>query len=111
MMRDGSCDARSFVRALRARAEAIRRGELERAMSRLRNLEPRDRAVVDALTRKLVDRLLSGPETRLGEVARDGRVPLESVRELLGLNSTAEPGRGEDGRRGDADPTERTEGE
>lgn len=111
MMGDGSSDTRSFIRALRARAEAIRRGEFERAMSRLRNLEPRDRAAVEALTRKLVDRLLSGPETRLGEAARDGRVPLESVRELLGLDAAAVPGRGENGRRGDGDPTGRTEGE
>lgn len=110
MMEDGSSDTPRFIRALRARAEVIRRGELKRAMSRLRQLEPRDRAAVEALTRKLVDRLLSVPETRLREAMGNGCVSPESVRELLGLDAVAEGGEGEKGCRAGGECAERTEG-
>lgn len=53
------------ISTLRSNAEEIRTAELEKAYSRLRHLSEADRAVVDALTRGLVNKLLHNPTVRL----------------------------------------------
>jgi glutamyl-tRNA reductase len=54
-------DAEPVIRALGERAEAVRRHELERAMRRLRNLTPEQAAVLDSMTKALVNRILADP--------------------------------------------------
>jgi len=54
-----------LIRALRARAEAIRRGELEKTLSHLGHLSERDRELVRALSKSLVNKLLHTPTARL----------------------------------------------
>ncbi len=52
------------IRALRARAEEARRRELARASSRLAGLSESERAAVEAVTRRLVNKLLHEPVVR-----------------------------------------------
>ncbi|MBI4541288.1 MAG: hypothetical protein HY704_17435 [Gemmatimonadetes bacterium] len=82
----------SFLRAVRARAEAIRRGELERALQRMGHLERRDRDAIEMLTRQLVKRLLRGPALRVQQAWANGGdgAALEDARHLLGLGARAE---------------------
>jgi glutamyl-tRNA reductase len=54
-------DAEPVIRALGERAEAARKRELERALRRLRDLTPDQIAVLDAMTRALVNRILADP--------------------------------------------------
>ena len=82
---------------LRARAEAIRLRELERAARRLERLSPEERRAVEALTVQLVNKLLHDPTVRLKEAAAvaDGAAYADAVRHLFALEapSDADPDR------------------
>jgi glutamyl-tRNA reductase len=81
------------IRHLRARAEAIRTGELGRMTSRLR-LDPEQLRGVEALTNAIVNKLLHAPVSRLRrEVEReDGIAYLEAARVLFALDDPDAPG-------------------
>lgn len=81
------------IRRLRARAEAVRVRELERALGRT-ELPPEARQAVDALTRAIVNKLLHAPISRLrAEVEREeGLAHLEAARTLFALDDPAAPG-------------------
>lgn len=76
------------IRDLRAYAEGIRQGELDRLASRLSGLDERQRAAVDALTRGLVNTLLHAPTVRLKDMAANGGgdVHADAVRDLFELD-------------------------
>jgi glutamyl-tRNA reductase len=57
--------ASPLVAALRQRAEEFRQAELEHHMAQLDDLAPGQRAMVDALTRRIVAKLLHEPSVRL----------------------------------------------
>ena len=82
------------IRDLRARAEAVRMEELEKALRRLSHLPPEDRAAVEALTRAMLNKLLHAPTVKLREAAGNGRgtTALDTVRYLFELDR--EPGEG-----------------
>jgi glutamyl-tRNA reductase len=76
-----------LVGSLRARAEQIRRGELERLGGRLAGLDERQRDAVEALTQGIVAKLLHEPTVGLKEAAgtpRGDRLA-ESLRHLFDL--------------------------
>jgi glutamyl-tRNA reductase len=75
------------IASLRARAEEIRRGELERAEARLGRLSDEQRSVVESLTAQIVNKLLHLPTVRMKQAATasDGVVYAETVRHLFGL--------------------------
>lgn len=81
------------IRHLRARAEAIREAELERALARL-GLDVEQRGGVEALTRSIVNKLLHAPLSRLRENAEreDGLAYLEAARVLFALDDPEAPG-------------------
>ena len=81
------------IRHLRARAEAIRSSELERAAAKL-GFDDAQRAGVEALTRAIVNKLLHAPVSRLREGAEheDGLVYLEAARVLFALDDPEAPG-------------------
>jgi glutamyl-tRNA reductase len=83
------------IRHLRARAEAVRQGELGRALGRL-GLEPAQREGVERLTRAIVNKLLHAPLARLraDKDREEGLAMLEAARALFGLDD-AEPAAGE----------------
>ena len=75
------------IKHMRARVEAIRLRELERALPRL-DLDEQGREGVDALTRALVNKVLHAPLSRLRQEAEreEGMVYLEVARMLFGLD-------------------------
>jgi glutamyl-tRNA reductase len=75
------------IRALRARAEGIRRRELAHAEARLAGLDDAERAAVEAVTRRLVNKLLHEPVVRGKALAAgpDGDLYARMLRELYAL--------------------------
>ena len=97
-----SLRAAPTIADLTAKAERIRRGEIERLASRLDHLRPEDREAVEQLTEGIINKLLHEPLIRLKEGApgSDGEARIEAVRELFGLDSQPapeEPAKGEGG--------------
>jgi len=76
--------AQPTIAGLRQRAEAVRRAELDRTLSRIPNLTDDDRRRIEAMTESLVNRLLHDPMTRLREDGNERHV--EALRELFGLD-------------------------
>jgi glutamyl-tRNA reductase len=70
------------ITGLRALAEVIRREELDRVSGRFESLTPRDRAVVEQLTRSIVNKLLHEPTVRM----KDGPELAQTVRDLFDLD-------------------------
>jgi glutamyl-tRNA reductase len=82
-----SLDVVPLLADLRQRAEAIRRGELERARQRLGPLNPDQEAALEAATSAIVNKLLHSPTAHLKEVAKNGSASevVELVRRLFRL--------------------------
>ena len=83
------------ISSLRARAESIRREELDRAQGRLASLSPSQRRAVEALTSQIVAKLLHQPTVRMKEAAAgaDGVLYADAVRHLFGLGDDADQAR------------------
>ena len=90
-----SLDVVPAISSLRARAESIRREELERAEGRLASLSPSQRRAVEALTSQIVAKLLHQPTVRMKEAAAaaDGVLYADAVRHLFGLGDDADQAR------------------
>jgi glutamyl-tRNA reductase len=86
-----SLDVVPAISSLRARAESIRREELERAQGRLASLSPSQRRAVEALTSQIVAKLLHQPTVRMKEAAAgaEGVLYADAVRHLFGLGDDA----------------------
>ncbi|MGI0149241.1 MAG: hypothetical protein ACREDF_06895, partial [Thermoplasmata archaeon] len=80
----GELDVTQFRKAV----EELRREEVERALARLPRLSEEDRAVVDKLATRLVNRFLHGPTERLRSLPEETRAQI--VRELV--QGLQEPG-------------------
>jgi glutamyl-tRNA reductase len=61
------------VTALRTRAESVRTAELARFRSKLDGLDPEQRDAVEALTQRIVNKLLHDPTVRLKDTAGTAR--------------------------------------
>jgi glutamyl-tRNA reductase len=83
----GALAAVPTIRALLARAEEIRRGELERGLAGV-ELDAKTAAAVEALTRGIVNKLLHAPLARLREELEGeaGLAHLEAARTLFALD-------------------------
>jgi glutamyl-tRNA reductase len=81
-----------LIRELRDRAESVRQAEVDKALRRLRHLEPEDRAVVDQLTRALLNKILHHPTVRLREAVSNGGgvAVLHAARYLFELDGEVE---------------------
>lgn len=73
-----------MIRALRERAEAIRRAELERTLARCPELSEREREAIQALSAAIVNKLLHGPITTIKATGAN-RELLQAARELFDL--------------------------
>ena len=75
---------------LRARAEQIRRAELERAMANLSApLSPEQTKVIEAMTSAIVNKMLHQPTARLRAVQAGDSELADAAAELFGLDGTA----------------------
>jgi glutamyl-tRNA reductase len=81
-----------LIRELRAHAEEIRQREVEKALRGMTDLSEADAAVVDALTRQILAKVLHRPTVRLKEAAGNGRERdvMRTMRYLLGLDEGEE---------------------
>jgi glutamyl-tRNA reductase len=81
---------------MRARMESMRERELSEALRRLENLPPAERAIVEELSRSLMNKFLHEPSVRLRAAAANGRGlgVVDTVRYLFGLERSGDP-RGE----------------
>jgi glutamyl-tRNA reductase len=79
------------IKHLRARVEAIRAGEVEKALSRLA-LDDATRGAVEALTHAIVNKILHAPLARLRAEAEreEGMAHLETARLLFALDEPAD---------------------
>lgn len=77
------------IRALRERAEDVRRAEIERLAGRLADLDEREREAVDSLTRGILNTLLHDPTVRLKSLADRGGAEhyALALRELFDLET------------------------
>ena len=82
-----SLDVVPAIASLRALAEEIRAGELERARGVLGSLSEQERRAVEALTSQIVNKLLHLPTVRMKEAAAasGGLIYADAVRHLFGL--------------------------
>ena len=82
------------IASLRAHAERIRAGELERAESRLGRLTEHDRRAVESITAQIVNKLLHLPTVRMKEAAAtaDGAMYASAVGTCSGWRTTADDG-------------------
>ena len=73
--------------SLRERLEAIRRGELDKALARLPDATPETRQVLEALSQAIVNKVLHPPIEKLRDSSRagHGRTWIEVVSEVFGL--------------------------
>lgn len=78
--------------ALRQRFGEVADEELNRALARLEHMSPEDRAVLQAMARSLVNKLLHQPMTELkaGAVEPDGSYLIDAVRRLFDLQDETE---------------------
>jgi glutamyl-tRNA reductase len=79
------------VTALREKAEAVVRDEVQRLSTRLPDLDPGARAEVEQTVRRVVDKLLHAPTVRVKELAASGAGDryTEALHELFGLDRWA----------------------
>jgi glutamyl-tRNA reductase len=72
------------IQQLRSRADKLRQAELDHLLSRLPDLNERDRELLDRFSQRLVNKLLHEPMLKLKEQASESALP-EAVGDLLGL--------------------------
>jgi glutamyl-tRNA reductase len=80
------------LKELCSRAEEIRAHELSRALNRMNNISNHEKEIVDLLTRRIVNKLLYAPTTRLKKHASngDGNTFDALVRELFAIGTDNE---------------------
>ncbi len=82
------------IRSLREKAEEIRCLELERALRKLPELDARQRKVVEAMGKRIVNKILNDPTVKIKEYAHgaDGGVYLKALRKLFNLETKSSQG-------------------
>ena len=79
------------LKELRDQMEGVRAAELERALRRLRHLNPDDRAQLDHFSHTLLNKFLHQPTIALKEAARAGREYglVEALKRLFSLGCSS----------------------
>ncbi len=85
----GGLDVVPTIVALRDKIETIRRAELEKALASLQDQAPRHRALLDALTSSIVNKILHAPLASLKREGGDDADLAASVRRLFDLELAA----------------------
>jgi glutamyl-tRNA reductase len=92
-VRLGEVEVVPTIVSLRERLEAIRTGEVRKALARLPDASPATREAMEALSAAIVNKILHAPITKLRESSRAGagRSWTELVQELFGLGGAGRP--------------------
>ena len=82
-------DVVPIISAIRARAEEVRRAELEKTLRKMPHLTPEERARLDALTKAIVNQPLHAPTVELKEAAKNARAAETAAiaRRLFGIST------------------------
>jgi len=77
-----------IIRGLQKQAEGVRQAELERTLRRLNNVSDREKEIIQAMTKRIVNKLLHQPIIRLKKHTgnQDGYQYAEIARDLFGLD-------------------------
>ena len=80
------------IAGLQKQAEGVRQAELERTLRRLNNVSDREKEIIQAMTKRIVNKLLHQPIVRLKKHASsyDGYQYAEVARDLFGLDEQEE---------------------
>lgn len=81
-----SLDAVPAVVALREKAEAIKREEIEKALNRMPDLGEKERRAIEAMAGAIVNKLIHAPTVALKEDAEDKDVMIAMIKRLYALN-------------------------
>jgi glutamyl-tRNA reductase len=79
-------EVRPIVNALMKKAEDIRRGQLNKTLSKLCNLSDEERDSLEAMTRSIATKILKDPVSHLKANANNNKDYIEMIRELFQLN-------------------------
>lgn len=82
----GSLDAVPAIVALRERAEAIKRAEIEKVTNKMPELGDRERRAIDLVASSIINKLIHPPTVALKEDAEDKDVLIAMVKRLYGLD-------------------------
>ncbi|MFQ5667685.1 MAG: glutamyl-tRNA reductase [Candidatus Binatia bacterium] len=84
-------DAVPTIVALRDKMEAIRKAELAKTLAALRDLSPRERESLEAMTTAIVNKILHGPITHLKQDGREREaLYLAAARQLFDITESDE---------------------
>jgi len=86
----GALEVVPTIVAIREKVEAIRQRELEKALLSLKDQAPRHRALLDALTSSIVNKILHAPISSLKSPDAEARDLLASARRLFDLEPPAD---------------------
>jgi glutamyl-tRNA reductase len=81
-----SLDSVPTVIALREKAEAIRKEELEKLMNRLSDIGEKDKKAIEGMASSIVNKLIHPPTVALKEDSEDKDVLIATIKRLYGLN-------------------------
>lgn len=85
-----SLDAIPAIVALRERAEAIKKDELERLINRFPHLEEKEQKAIEYMASAIVNKLIHTPTVALKEDSEDKDMLIAAIKKLYGLNGEKE---------------------
>lgn len=87
-----SLDVVPTIVALKKKFEEIRRGEMEKALSGMNNLQEKDKETIDAMTKAIINKVVHDPVTHLKKEANkvEGDFYIEAARKLFDLDAEAD---------------------
>lgn len=87
-----SLDVVPTIVALKKKFEEIRKGEMEKALSGMNNLQEKDKETIDAMTKAIINKVVHDPVTHLKKEANkvEGDFYIEAARKLFDLDAEAD---------------------
>jgi len=84
-----SLDVVPTIVALKKKFEEIRKGEMEKALSGMNNLQKKDKETIDAMTKARINKVIHDPATHLKKEANkvEGDFYIEAARKLFDLDA------------------------
>ncbi|MDP2279581.1 MAG: glutamyl-tRNA reductase, partial [Nitrospirota bacterium] len=85
-----SLDAVPTIVALRDRADAVKKEEIEKLLNKLPSLGEKEREAVEYMANAIINKLIHPPTAALKEDSEDKDILIAAIRKLYGLNEKEE---------------------